>query len=294
MLSLHQLLDQPTATAKTQGMWQLARLCLDSAVGEQINVGVVFTADGEERPECRFVSDLSGLRCLYNDDVVNDAAFLIDQAEQALEQLGKLPQGWNVSLTRPLFVRGDSSASIIGDLYQRLVPLGMREASPERLDSDDHSHTTRNVRKTVRNLMRLHLNLSAAPPFWRASPLETRQDGAKVLLDLQIVGSAKGTEVRGSIASAWYKTQYHRGAYLDKAANALLTAKEVTPNAKGVLYLLQPGPHDDFTSTELAAIRDDIDGKTWLLKKSGASLAAFSTERAMAHAILEDMDAVET
>ncbi|MDN8615495.1 hypothetical protein [Variovorax ginsengisoli] len=236
------------------------------------------------------MQNVAGLRCLYNDDLANDAAFLIDQAEQVLEAGGSLPLGWNITLSEPKFVRGATAAGIVEDLFRRLVPLALRETVGERLDSDDHSHTTRNVRRTVRELMRKHMNLKTAPDFWRSKPTQSVQDGGKVSLDLQIVGTGHDAgEIRGAIASAWYKTQYHRSAYLDRAATAVLRAHEVYPNALNVLYLLQPQAGGDFSGRELAEIQDEVDGTQWLLKRNGARLNVFESERAMAHTILEDL-----
>ena len=39
----------------------------------------------------------------------------------------------------------------------------------------------------------------------------------------------------------------------------------------------------------MSVIQQEIDSTSWLLKKSGTKLAPFTTERAMAHNILEDM-----
>ena len=293
MLSLLLLSELTPALLKTEGQWQLARLSLDKATGEQVNVGVVFTGHDGGRATSRFLRNVAGLRCLYNDDLANDAAFLIDQAEQALEQgIRQLPSGWNISLSAPRFVRGDSAQAIVDTLYQRMVPLGQREDAAERLDSDDHAHTTRNVRKTVRELLCKHLQTSKNPEFWRSAPVVSTQEGGQVQMDLQIFGAGKSGDFRGSITSAWYKTHDHRSAYLNRTANAVLTAQGIYPAATNIMYLLQPLDIEGFTKAEMGVIQQEIDSAAWLLKKNGAQLATFTTERAMAHSILEDLNAM--
>ncbi|WP_156955244.1 hypothetical protein [Polaromonas glacialis] len=294
MHSLLQLLDPKDIPFKprAEGIWQVARLCLDRATGEQLNVGVVFTDHQGGGITSRFLSNLSGLRCLYNDDMADDAGFLIDQAEQALGQGVRIPSGWNISLGEPLFVRGETPQSIVDSMFKRMVPLGSRENAAERLDGDDHAHTTRNVRKTVRELLSKHMHSKKAPEFWRAAPVVSAQDGGEVQIDLQIFGAGKEGDYRGSIASAWYKTHYHRSAYLDRAANAVLKAREVYPSASNIMYLLQPLDIEGFTRADMGVIQKEIDGLSWLLKKSGAKLHAFSSERAMAQNILEDMGVI--
>lgn len=292
MLSLLLPPKPTTALLKTEGEWQLARLSLDKATGEQLNVGVVFTSHHGGRATSRFLRNVAGLRCLYNDDLADDAAFLIDQAEQAIEQGMQLPSGWSISLSAPRFVRGDSAQAIVDTLFQRMVPLGQRETAAERLDSDDHAHTTRNVRKTVRELLCKHLQSSKNPEFWRSAPVVSTQEGGQVQMDLQIFGAGKRGDFRGSIASAWYKTHYHRSAYLDRAASAVLKAKTVFPGANSIMYLLQPLDIEGFTKAEMGVIQQEIDSTSWLLKKSGARLLSFPTERVMAHSILQDLSIV--
>lgn len=294
MHSLLQLLDPKDTLYKprTEGVWQVARLCLDRATGEQLNVGVVFTDHLGGGITSRFLNNLSGLRCLYNDDMANDAGFLIDQAEQALEQGVRIPAGWNISLGQPLFVRGETPQGIVDNMFTRMVPLGLHENTAERFDSDDHPHTTRNVRKMVRELLCKHMQSKKAPEFWRSVPVVSAQDGGEVQIDLQIFGPGKTGDIRGSIASAWYKTQYHRSAYLDRAASAVLKAKKVYPGAVNALYLLQPLEIEGFTKADMGVIQKEIDSTSWLLKENGATLHAFGSERAMAQNILEVMGVI--
>lgn len=291
MLGLLQLIEKNDASlkSKAEGVWQVARLCLDKATGEQLNVGVVFTSHRDGSTTSRFLRNVATLRCLYNDDMADDASFLIDQAEQALEQGIRLPEGWNISLTPPFFVRGESPDAIVQSMFQRMVPLGLRESVAERLDGDDHTHTTANVRSTVRKLLCKYLKIKKAPEFWRSAPVSSMQDEGEVEIDLQIFGRGKHDDVRGCIASAWYKTKYHRSAYLDSAASAVLKAKKAYPDAVNIMYLLQPQGIEGFSKQDLDAIQKEIDSTAWLLSKNGAKLACFASERAMADNILEDL-----
>lgn len=270
----------------------MARLVLDPATGEQLNVGVVFRPHGAQEPTVRLLRNVAGLRCLYGDDLAEDAAFLIDQAEQALEQGMALPSQWNVSLGQALFVRGPSAQAIVDDLFVRMVPLGTKESATERLDTDDHMHATRNVRATVRRLLSTHMQTRKAPDFWRSQPLEASQDEQTVRVDVQIDGTGKTGKVHGTIASAWYKSKYHRSAYLDKGANAIVTAAKLFGNSTNIMYLLAPTTHDGFNTTELKDIETDIASARWLIGQEKAKLAVFTSERQMAHNILEDLGQV--
>lgn len=267
----------------------MARLALDPATGEQLNIGIVFRAHATQKTSTRFLRNVAGLRSLYGDDLAEDAAFLIDQAEQAIEQGIPLPAQWNVSLGVPLFVRGATSQSIVDDLFSRIVPLGAKESISERLDSDDHMHATRNVRATVRRLLTKHLQSSKSPEFWRSQPIEATKDNHTVRLDVQIDGAGKNGMLHGTIASAWYKSKYHRSAYMDKGANAIVTAAKLFGNSTNVMYLLAPTTHDGFSATELKDIEADIASAKWLISQESAKLAVFTSEKQMAHNILEDL-----
>ncbi len=295
MLALERLLQtKARAPSSVEGRWQVVRLCLDPATGEQLNVGVRFVDEASGESTQRLLHNVAGLRCLYNDDMAEDAAFLIDQAEQALEQGIMLPADWNISLGQPLFVRGSSAQSIIDELFARMVPLGARENAESRLDSDDHLHATRNVRKTVRTLLAKHLQLGKkTPEFWHNQPVETEHKGHKVRLDVQIEAPGQvASRLHGTIASAWYKSKYHRHAYLDKGATTMSTAAQLYPKDLNVMYLLYPGANDGFSKEELQVIESDVNSIRWVVEQQGAKLAAFSSERRMTENILEDLGVI--
>lgn len=267
----------------------MARLALDPATGEQLNVGVVFRAHGAEEPTVRFLRNVAGLRCMYGDDLAEDAAFLIDQAEQAMEQGIPLPARWNVSLGQPLFVRGHSAKEIVDELFVRVVPLGTKEQLGERLDTDDHQHATRNVRATVRKLLTAHMQTRKAPEFWRTKPLEASKDNQTVRVDVQIDGEGKTGKLHGTITSAWYKSNYHRSAYMNNGANAIVTAAKLFDSSTNIMYLLAPTTHDGFSADEMRDIEADIASARWLVSQEKAKLAVFTSERNMTQNILEDL-----
>lgn len=289
MLGLSKLLNKPIATGVTEGKWRVAQLQIDPATGERLNVGIVFTDEQSGAVTTRFLQNMAGIRCLYNDDLAADASFLIDQAEHAIEQGITLPEDWNISLTRPLVARGEGAKTVVDRLFARMVPLGLKEQLEERLDSDDHPHTTANVRKVVRDLLKKHLQSKSNPEFWNSSPVLSLQNGREVQMDLQISGQGKAGQHCGTITSAWYKTRFHRNAYLDKAASAIVKAKQIYPAANAVMYLLQPDTDAPFSIEEQRQIGADIESAKWMIDAKGGATEIFVDERAMAHRILQDL-----
>jgi hypothetical protein len=290
MLALQKLLAQQAPRQVVKGTCQVARMQLDQATGEVLNVGIVLRESGTNTLHTRFLRNIAPLRCLYSDDMAEDAAFLIDQAEQAIEAGMPLPKGWNVELSEPRFAQGSSMQMVLADLYQRLVPLGAKEDAEERLDSDDHLHATRNVRSTVRKLLTKHMQSKQAPEFWRSTPLEAVQDGKTVKLDIQIEGRNRDhIKLYGTIASAWYKSAYHRNAYLDRAAKSVATAAQLYADSANVVYLLKPTADDGFSRKELGNIESDVDTMRWLIGKQRSRLVEFSSETRMAENILADL-----
>lgn len=289
MLALTKLLTKPVAQGVVEGVWQVAQLQIDPATGERLNVGVVFVEKLNGNATVRFLRSVAGIRCLYNDDMADDASFLIDQAEQAFEQGIQLPVGWNIQLSRPLVARGENAQAVVNRLFARMVPLGLKEQLEDRLDTDDHLHTTANVRKVVRDLMKKHLQTKEAPDFWTNKPISSMQSGHEVQVDLQISGQGRVGHHCGTIASAWYKTKFHRNAYLDKASSTAIKAKQLYPNASVLVYLLTPQGDIHFSAEEHGQIQIDIESARWMVEERGASLALFGDARSMAQQILQDM-----
>jgi len=267
-------------------------MCLDMATDEWLNVGILFV--GSNGTKCyRLLENFSGIVCLYDEDAASSARFLIDQAEHALETGGTLQKGWNIELGALKFARGTSPQAIVDSLFNRLVPLARHQQdSAQRLDREDHAHATKNVRAKVRGLINRHLNLakSATPEFWRKQPLPAQRDGSSIQIDLQVVWAVDGRSVHAAIASAWYKTQYHRAASLCQAGYALATACKAFPQSLNTLYLLVPPLGDpNLSPDDHTAIEKDIATNKWSLEQQGAVVKVERTEAQMASSILCDL-----
>lgn len=274
------------------GHWRSVRMCLDLAAQEWLNVGIVLrTTAGDTH--YKLVANFAGLRCVYDDDAVDAARFLIDQVEHAIEADSLIPPGWNIRLGPEKFIRGSSAESIVSGLFFRLVPLGRHQLDPAgRIDREDHPHATSNVRVVVRKLLTKHLQIAknAAPDFWRKKPVPMNRDGAVISMDVQIAMNKNGATIHGAIASAWYKTAYHRSASLSQAVNAITTACEAFPDSHNVLYLLRPPAKvNTLSDQDYADIDADIESSRWLLKKHGAELKLAQAESVMAMTILRDL-----
>lgn len=278
----------PIRRQSSEGWWQLARLCLDQAADEWVNVGIVFTGTGG-RTACRFLTNLSGIKCHYNEDAVEDARFLIEQAREALEDGISLPGAWSMRLSERKFVRGIDSTSIVENLFKRLVPLAKHESSLERLDTEHHSHATASVRATVKAMLTRQLQASNVKKFWRHSPVEVMRDDHPLRIDLQIQANTKGRLFNGAITSAWYKTNYHRIASLSQAMNATMLASGAFPQARNHIYLLRPTEKAEFTQDELRVINSDIESVIWMLRDGNSIVRSFNKESDMAESILEDL-----
>lgn len=286
----HKLFEPLHTTSAVTGKWCVVRACMDMAAQEWLNVGVVFRqSDGSHH--VRLINNMDGLRCLYDADTAENLRFLLDQAEHALEIQAPLPDGWNIALGPERFVQGASAQAVLSDLFTRLVPLGKHQLA-DRADREDHQHATMNVRKTVRQLLASHLQLAknATPEFWRREPYAVRRDGAEVQMDVQIMATDRGLNLHGAVASAWYKTKYHRHASLSQAVNAVTMAHEAFPSSTNVLYLLQPPPSEATLSpSDHQAIAKDIESSQWLLQQRKATLVLVQSETEMAATILRDL-----
>lgn len=294
MLELFATRDAAQAHQVT-GHWRTVRMCLDLAAQEWLNIGIVLrTSSGETQH--RMLSSFAGLRCIYDADAVDTAQFLVDQVEHAIEAEVPIPAGWNITLGPEKFIRGNTADSILTGLFTRLVPLGRHQLDPAvRIDREDHPHATQNVRVEVRKLLTKHLQIAknAHPDFWYSKPVPMHRDGTVIKMDVQIVANNVGSVIHGAVASAWYKTSYHRSASLNQAVNAITTACEAYPDSRNVLYLLRP-PEKVSTLSEqdYEAIALDIESSRWLLQKHGAELKIAQEVPEIARTILNDLGLV--
>lgn len=286
---------KPAQANQVTGHWRAVRICLDLATQEWLNVGVVLRTPGGETHH-RLLTNFAGFRCIYDDDAADAARFLLDQAEFAIEAEKPFPTGWNVSFGPEKFVRGNTIDSILTGLFSRLVPLGRHQLDPTaRIDREDHPHATQNVRVEVRKLLTKHLQIakSAPPDFWYARPVPMHRDGAVIKMDVQIVANNSHGIVHGAIASAWYKTSYHRSASLNQAVNAVTTACEAFPGSHNVLYILRPPEKvSSLSDSDYEAIDLDIESSRWLLLKHGAELKIAREVPDIARTILKDLELI--
>jgi len=144
----------------------------------------------------------------------------------------------------------------------------------------------------VRQMLNRHLNLAktATPEFWRRAPLPVNRDGADIQMDVQIVATAHNLYLHGAVASAWYKTRYHRSASLSQAVNAMATACQAFPQSHNVLYLLKPPAGvKTLSDADHRAIAQDGETSQWLLQQQNATLKVAQSESEMARAILLDL-----
>lgn len=277
---------------QTTGQWCTVRMCLDLAADEWLNVGILFVGSAGEK--CyKLIENFTGFGCIYDEDATSAARFLVDQAEFALETGAPIPKGWNIDLGTMRFARGSAPQAIVDDLFNRLVPLAKHQQdNANRVDREDHQHATKNVRAKVRGLINKHLNLakSATPEFWRKAPIPAQRDGSDIQIDIQLTRAVNGQSVYGAIASAWYKTHYHRSASLSQSSNALATACKAFPQSKNILYLLVPPANSPGLSPEdHLAIEKDIGTNKWSLEQEGAIVKIARAETTMAEAILGDL-----
>lgn len=277
----------------TTGHWQVVRMCVDQPTQEWLNVGIFFRAsDGQTH--WQLLENFNGMRCLYDEDAADNARFLLEQAEYAFETGQALPDGWHLTLGPTKFVRGLSTADeVVASLFNRMVPLGQHQkGTAGRIDREDHPHATLNVRSTVRRLINQHLQLahSATPDFWHRAPLHLQRNNAALRIDVQIASRVGNLPIHGAVASAWYKTHYHRKASLSSATAATMAACQAFPDGQNLLYLLQPPKHTPGISLQNHKdIAEEIGTCKWLLEQHGAKVRVTAEERAMAHDILRDL-----
>lgn len=282
---------QPPSAPVISGRWAALRLQLDRATGELVNVGVLFRPEGGASARFKLLGNVAGLRSMYGPDGAASAAFAIDQAAALLAQGMALPAGWSISAGPELHASGASTAAVVADLYQRVVPLARHEpGEDDRLDSDDHRLSTGRLRRRVREIIRQRFNTQATPSFWHDSPVRVATaDGHPLSLDLQ-VWTESGTAVGAfaCITSAWYTSKFHRDSYLNNGYRSLHEARQVSGAARSTagMYVLRPMNDSRFSEDQLRTIDNELDSMHWLLGRVGVDVHTYDNEASLAEGVL--------
>lgn len=263
---------QEIAEPKLEGEWFPITLTPDMATGERLNVGVGIIKDGITHVQ--MLHTMKAFKCLYGEDGASNVEFLIDIVREHLEESSEptSPSG-NIFLGPRRHVSGENIQQMLEELYQTMVPLGSGTAEMVHFEKPiANTVDNKRLRKQVFDDIRRR-SKSSFERFIKTKPTVFNDDaGLPHELDLQILdtlGDQFAKRVYGTIVSAFYKSDVHRGFNLNSATTSLMTAKQLlSKDAHGGLFILMPDEDEPgYDKKTIREIENDIDKATWALTK---------------------------
>lgn len=279
--------------AEVRGQWFTIRVTPDIVTGETFNIGVAFI-DSQRKVHARLLDSMQAFKCLYGNTGAGNLAFLIKTLRAYFEHSeGLVSPSPQISFSRPVFASGSSINEILTELYETMVPLGIKndvvkdeEYGPEAID-------TRKLRKQVFKTVREY-NQEYFSRVFREEPVPLiDSSGQRHLLDLPIWADedmfVDGRRY-GTIVSAHFVSAVHRGFHLDRGALTLANAKLMVRKGRAGLFILRP---DELTygyeKGVLEEIDNDIDQAVFQFsrEKNNATIVVNSDIHSISNAVLE-------
>jgi hypothetical protein len=280
------------------GEWFPISLIPDEATAERINIGVGLVADG--RRYFRLIEDLRGFKCLYGARGLANIKDLIEMSVEHLTESQTISSpSSNIIIGSRRPASGNSPDEILSDLYQIMVPIAFAHNNDGLILQKEPTITVDNTR--LRKDVFKHLRLVAKDNFERIihnSPVSLNDEqGHPHELDLPILdkyGDHFTKSIYGSIVSAHYVSEVHRGYFLNGASTSLITASSLLKESQGSLFILMPDESTPgYNSKIMESIDRQIEKTTWPLRnRFDIEIHVQNSSEALAKDVINMMNAL--
>lgn len=249
-----------------EGQWFTIQLMPDLVAGEIFNIGVVFIKDGLEVHH-KIIPNSKPFFQLYGSNGADNFNFLLNIVRKRLQDgmYEKSPSP-NIIYTEPAFASGTTIDEVLNSLYENMVRLNFR-SDDDVISERNHCTSTDKIRSSIfskirKEMPKIYEDIYNPNPRSLFDP-RTKKD---VLVDLPI-WNGRGNIYEnknlcfGSIVSAAYKDQIHRGYHIDHGCTdirnaCLILGREV----KAGLIIYRPSEGSDgFNESLQNQIDADID-----------------------------------
>jgi hypothetical protein len=248
------------APSPTDGKWHAIQLCPNPAADERINVGVVYISKG--RTHYRLVENMAGLKCLYGEEGLENAQFLLKLVQETLAAGELKSPAAQIQIGPASYAAGDKPESVVDRIFHEVVTVG-RHHTDVRVVAAEDTPTLRNrtVRKRIVAEM-FKLSPAIVKKVVADKPFRVRApDHEEHEIDIPLRAPGRF----GSIVSAAYRSASPRRTGLYAAFMDLSTARQyVDRTENGRLFVLR---EETFPESLQREIDNDIDDIGWRLKK---------------------------
>lgn len=261
-----------------EGQWFTIQLMPDLVAGEIFNIGIVFIKDGVEI-YYKIIPNSKPFFQLYGSNGIDNFNFLLSIVRKRLQDgLYEKSPSPNVIYNQPAFASGTTVDEILNSLYETMIRLNFR-SDEDAFSEKNYCTSTNKIRSSIFSKIRKEMP-NIYENIYNPSPKSLFDQKTKkdVLVDLPIWnGRGNIYESKnlcfGSIVSAAYKDQIHRGYHIDHGCTDIRNACLILgKNVKAGLIIYRPSEGSDGFNQQL---QDQIDAD---IDRSLNSLLAMQRE----------------
>lgn len=276
-----------TSAPSFQGSWFKIQWMPDLATGELLNVGIALIgSDG--RMHVKTLKSYARLECLYDQEIADSAAFVLELVKSALLSGSAEPPSRNISYSEQLFVQGASVTEVLNELFETTVTLARpkKESLPEIIN-EPRMIKTAELREVVFHQIKESVGVFKAAEILPQNTMLTKRVGDRVYnLDVPI----QGKKHLGTVVSAVYKSVQHVELNLLRAFSDIETAiRAFDREDQGGLFILRPD--DDVMECIQRNSRREIERKldqvAWKAENSGIRTVIKDDPSYLAQDVLE-------
>lgn len=275
---------------QVRGKWFPIHLLPDLGSDERINIGVGFIDDSNRKLHTRFISSLRGLTVLYGRAAARNFQFLLALAAEHVQKggLSLLEISPQLATGKPRFAAGDSISEILDSYFSTIVSIAWEEQRDRR--TSPHAKDTQELRQQMfARIRKKHEDTYFRAIREQPIPLKTH-DGKTICVDLPIwlsEGELFSKPRFGTVVSAWFSSEAHRGFSLLSAYRDLTIARQLASNkSSGAAFVLKP-PGGRFDLRRTAEIDQDIENFKTPLAESGIEVVIREDAGALTGEVLE-------
>lgn len=237
--------EQPQQELVT-GHWRSISLCMDEDTDEFLNVGVVFSHQGQV--EVRMLDTFDRVKCLFDTRIdPNDLSRRLQDIEAAIYEIGPdlpLELASTIRLGEPLYASGVTPIAVVDEFFADVITLS--RPKPGAKEYNFRYQSTPKLRQTVFDLMKERMHMQASRVIQKDRYTLPLRTGHRIEMDIPLLSSSAS----GTIVSAWYKSPLVVENNLLQASADINLIRSNTDRTAAAISVLVPDRESGLTQTE--------------------------------------------
>ncbi len=244
---------------QVNGYWQRVYIEPNPITCERYNIGVIL--HGPSGIQGRFISEKARLKCLFDEQAINNTLFAIKHIEQIIRKDANDIKPDAFGLSEKLPASGQSEAKILDELFEQAVPLGRPSKDNEETKDVETVSRDNLIRDIYENLYQLGFEYTHIIPQNRNLVV----DSSGHTIDAPLYANRQ----IGDIISATNKASHVINNKISNSIVDLTAAINYRSDlADKGLFILRPSEALGFNQKQIEAADDTIDKMLWKIRKN--------------------------